>query len=171
MRLVRFSIPMMRGRPRPLEYMAEMRACATRVASGWWEFDRDLPCYRSLVDKYREYKATADDVARAEIVKAEERAKRDVTTRKLWSILHNRAFILREVDGAKEAEFLREFDARVPCGDCRLHWREILKKTPPDFDAYFAWTVEVHNAVNRILGKREWTVAEARAAYPARSPS
>src|SRR5688572_23418284 len=50
------------------------------------------------------------------------------------------------------------FQERVPCGECRAELDEILKALPcpADPSGRFAWGVEVHNRVNRKLGKREW---------------
>jgi hypothetical protein len=48
--------------------------------------------------------------------------------------------------------------------DCKDGYQQILGETPPDFtspEAFFAWGVNLHNAVNRKLGKPELTLAEA----------
>ncbi len=49
--------------------------------------------------------------------------------------------------------------------DCKDGYQKILEDMPPDFtspDAFFAWGVRLHNAVNRKLGKPELTIDEAR---------
>ena len=49
--------------------------------------------------------------------------------------------------------------------DCKDGYQKILEEMPPDFtcpDAFFAWGVALHNAVNRKLGKPELTIDEAR---------
>jgi hypothetical protein len=65
----------------------------------------------------------------------------------------------------RELDWLKAFAERVPCGDCRAGFLELLEKHPPDLssrEAYFAWTVALHNAVNRKLGKPEMSVEDAR---------
>ena len=49
--------------------------------------------------------------------------------------------------------------------DCKDGYQKILEDMPPDFtspEAFFAWGVALHNAVNRKLGKPELTIDEAR---------
>ncbi len=49
--------------------------------------------------------------------------------------------------------------------DCKDGYQKILEEMPPDFtsqDAFFAWGVRLHNAVNAKLGKPELTIDEAR---------
>jgi hypothetical protein len=48
--------------------------------------------------------------------------------------------------------------------DCRDGFQHILKDLPPDFsspEAFFAWGVRLHNAVNAKLGKPQITIDEA----------
>lgn len=93
-------------------------------------------------------------------------ADRNHRTRAMWAELHARAF--NAADLSSEREWLEKFAQRVPCGECRRHWRELVKLHPPDLsspDAYFAWTVARHNDVSRRLGKPEWTVEQVRAHY------
>ena len=48
--------------------------------------------------------------------------------------------------------------------DCKDGYQQILGELPPDFtspEAFFAWGVSLHNAVNRKLGKPELTITEA----------
>jgi len=47
---------------------------------------------------------------------------------------------------------------------CRSGYQHILKELPPDFtspEAFFAWGVALHNAVNAKLGKPQTTIDEA----------
>jgi hypothetical protein len=83
----------------------------------------------------------------------------------MWAELHRRGLTYNG-DQKAELAWLEAFTARIGCGTCRQHWRELLTRTPPDLsspEACFAWTVHAHNAVSRQLGKREWTLDEARA--------
>lgn len=48
--------------------------------------------------------------------------------------------------------------------DCKDGYQKILEELPPDFsspEAFFAWGVRLHNAVNAKLGKPEITIEEA----------
>ena len=48
--------------------------------------------------------------------------------------------------------------------DCKDGYQRILAEMPPDFsspEAFFAWGVRLHNAVNAKLGKPEITIKEA----------
>jgi hypothetical protein len=76
----------------------------------------------------------------------------------LWKLLHDRP---QSFAGDAEAElrWLAEFERRVPCGACRQHWRDLVRRHPPDLssaDAYYRWTVDRHNDVNRRLDKPAW---------------
>lgn len=77
----------------------------------------------------------------------------------LWSALHRRALAVPA--GESDAAWLAGFRQAIPCGDCRKHWDAMLAATPPDWSAYFAWTVARHNEVNRRLGKPEMGLEEA----------
>ena len=48
--------------------------------------------------------------------------------------------------------------------DCKDGYQRILAEMPPDFsspEAFFAWGVALHNAVNAKLGKQQITIDEA----------
>ena len=88
-----------------------------------------------------------------------------------WRIIH---FIcygapanLRTEHKVHYATFLRAMGNVLPCGTCRMHFAENLEKHPlteevlATRDSLFAWSVEMHNEVNRMHGKREWTPEEA----------
>jgi hypothetical protein len=70
----------------------------------------------------------------------------------------------RELHTKRDAtqEWLLDWIARIPpgCG-CGESFESILQRIPARFDDWFAWTVEVHNAVNKKLSKPEITLAEA----------
>jgi|688.fasta_scaffold74274_2 hypothetical protein len=52
--------------------------------------------------------------------------------------------------------------AAIPgCETCRRDFRELMKSNPPRFDDWFRWTWEVHNEVNRKIGKPVLTWSEA----------
>jgi hypothetical protein len=68
--------------------------------------------------------------------------------RSLWGQLHRVA--LRATDAAAFARYVREsFTPRVACGGCRIRWKGIVARMPPEDAADpFAWSVDAHNAVN-----------------------
>jgi hypothetical protein len=86
-----------------------------------------------------------------------------------WFELHPRALLVPT--GTDDSAWLEAFGRRVPCGDCRTHWLEMLARTPPGwglgFD-YFAWTVARHNEVSLRIGRAEITLAAARAQWSRR---
>jgi hypothetical protein len=48
--------------------------------------------------------------------------------------------------------------------DCKDGYQRILAEMPPDYtspEAFFAWGVNLHNAVNAKLGKQQITIEEA----------
>jgi hypothetical protein len=75
-----------------------------------------------------------------------------------WILLH---------DGSiKTIEKLTEWELLIPqygCS-CKRFYAEWKADNPPDFsspEAFFAWGVRLHNAVNAKLGKPEITIDEA----------
>jgi len=63
-------------------------------------------------------------------------------------------------------EFYESMAELIPCPICREHYKEHLKRLPlsPHLDRredLFRWTVEVHNEVNKILGKPLVTETES----------
>jgi len=55
-----------------------------------------------------------------------------------------------------ETAWLEKYRASLPCDQCRADFDGLLAELPPVYDdreAYFTWTVGLHNVVNRRLGK------------------
>ena len=151
--------------PRPTGYLGELRACAEKIENDLWTFDEDAPCFKRMREKYAGYVPTAEDLARVAVAKAEYRARRDEYTRRLWAMLHSFCRTADAADPTKLAGFLAAVRRGIPCGDCLGHWDEILTMFPPDAARPFEWSVDAHNGVNRILGKRQWPTAEAAARW------
>lgn len=68
-------------------------------------------------------------------------------------------------------QFYENFWRVIPCKKCSVNYRQHLQELPP-IDNYlscrndlFTWTVALHNIVNKELGKREYSVEEAREFY------
>ncbi len=68
----------------------------------------------------------------------------------LWKELHSSAAL-----GYLDEYSIRKFIQRVPCPVCKAHALGWLKQNPVGEDV-FAWTLGLHNAVNRRNGKAEW---------------
>jgi hypothetical protein len=67
-------------------------------------------------------------------------------------------------------EFYESLKILIPCPICRDHYTEHLEKHPltPYLDKredLFRWTVLLHNEVNKMLGKKEYTEAQVLENY------
>jgi hypothetical protein len=73
----------------------------------------------------------------------------------LWKEFHNRTKQYK-MDVEAENRWLTIFGSWIPCGECRSHYLELLKKTPPDLhskESFEEWGIDIHNKVNIRLGK------------------
>lgn len=82
----------------------------------------------------------------------------------------NAAFheLWREVHTKQDAspEWFAGWLNRIPCSVCKTGLRTILDELGlPDYTDWFAYSVRLHNAVNRKLGKPELSLDEARAIW------
>jgi hypothetical protein len=96
-----------------------------------------------------------------------------------WSFLHYVALgypaRLPSVQDRRQyrAFFVDALPCVLPCLMCRNNLRRHITHAPPDQalsegrDALFAWTVRLHNIVNRELGKQTVDVRAARLLYDA----
>jgi hypothetical protein len=78
-------------------------------------------------------------------------------SRKHWAELHQK-------EDADE-KWLARWIKRIPKFGCSCgeEFQRILLEIPPQFgDGWFAWTVKVHNRVNRKLSYKQWTLEEAK---------
>lgn len=62
-------------------------------------------------------------------------------------------------------EFFDSLQHLIPCPICKQHYVSHLAKTPvgPSLDNrkdLFRWTIDLHNEVNEMLGKRKYTETE-----------
>jgi FAD-linked sulfhydryl oxidase len=67
-------------------------------------------------------------------------------------------------------DFYESLAFLLPCGICREHYSEHLKANPitPFLDTradLLKWTIMIHNSVNKMLKKPEWTEQEIIAYY------
>lgn len=83
------------------------------------------------------------------------------TTAELWLELHHWAIAITDPSAAPA--WIAAWSARIPCGDCRRHWSTWYAANPADLSSpagMFEWSIHAHNAVNRKLGRPEWTVQQ-----------
>ena len=75
-----------------------------------------------------------------------------------WIALHNGS--IRDAIGLANWEFtIPQYEC-----NCRRFYADWKESNPPDFsspEAFFAWGVKLHNAVNAKLGKQQITIEEA----------
>lgn len=67
-------------------------------------------------------------------------------------------------------EFFESFTHLIPCPTCKIHYADHLKEMPitPSLDNrkdLFRWTVDMHNLVNKDLGKPQYTEVDSIAFY------
>jgi hypothetical protein len=67
-------------------------------------------------------------------------------------------------------EFYESLSFLLPCAICREHYREHIVKNPltPFLDSrndLIKWTIDIHNSVNKMLGKPEWLESEVLSYY------
>jgi len=74
------------------------------------------------------------------------------------------------IDKKCAKEFYESLAYLIPCSVCRTHYKEHISSHPltPFLDSrtdLIKWTVDIHNTVNKMLGKPEWTMEEVMAYY------
>jgi len=68
-------------------------------------------------------------------------------------------------------EFVEGYVYIIPCLSCRQHFEQVLVENPvPESDDLFKWSVDVHNIVNKRLGKPEFSYEDALANVLAAAP-
>jgi len=78
---------------------------------------------------------------------------------RLWAEIHSTA---AKSSPAKFRKYLGTLPPRIPCEDCRYHFRSYVFTNPLlDFEDPMIWSIDFHNAVNRRLGKKVLTYHEA----------
>lgn len=87
-----------------------------------------------------------------------------------WHTMHLAAlgYSARPTNAEKKAakDFYESLVHMIPCPICKTHYADFLLKYPltPSLDNrtdLFRWTVNIHNAVNESLGKKQVTEADA----------
>jgi hypothetical protein len=105
----------------------------------------------NLVGQPSENTFTQEDVQRVRAERTEKQGQH------AWTLLHQ----YRGCD----PQWLELWVYFIPnkC-ECKTGYQKILEELPPDFsspEAFFAWGVALHNAVNAKLGKPQITIDEA----------
>lgn len=78
---------------------------------------------------------------------------------RLWAEIHSTA---AKSSPAQFRKYLGTLPSRIPCEDCRYHFRSYIFTNPLlDFEDPMIWSIDFHNAVNRRLGKKVLTYQEA----------
>lgn len=95
--------------------------------------------------------------------------------RHFWITLHITALGFPEAptkeDAAKYKEFYESFGRILPCKKCATNYQRHLQDIPLTAErlesraALFAWTVDLHNSVNKETGKLYWNKDYAHAFY------
>lgn len=67
-------------------------------------------------------------------------------------------------------EFYESLAFLLPCSICREHYKEYLQEKPistfvDSRTDLIKWTIQIHNKVNKMLGKPEWTLEEVLSYY------
>lgn len=96
---------------------------------------------------------------------------RDIWGSHFWNTIHFVALGLPHNPEASDKQAYKSFYTNlvhiIPCQECADHLRENFSKLP-NIDDYlnsprelFNWTVQLHNVVNKMLGRREWSQSYA----------
>lgn len=77
-----------------------------------------------------------------------------------WMTLH--IACLGCQDAKVLVDFVEGYKEIIPCLSCREHFEQVLVDNPvPEADDLFKWSVDVHNIVNKRLGKPEFSYEDA----------
>ena len=79
-----------------------------------------------------------------------------------WATLHIACLSCQDYKAL--AEFVEGYMYIIPCLSCRQHFEQVLVENPvPESGDFFKWSVDVHNIVNKRLGKPEFSYEDAMA--------
>lgn len=89
--------------------------------------------------------------------------------REAWHFIHyvclNYPYIPTQEDKENYEQFFKTLPLVLPCPHCGNHFLEHMKKLPIRLDTkreLFAWSVDMHNEVNIMNGKKVLSYEEAR---------
>ena len=93
---------------------------------------------------------------------------------KLWFFIHSLALNFPDNPTYQDIrhfeEFFNSLKFIIPCEKCRMHYKIRLEKAPivnflKNSDTLFKYTVDLHNDVNKSLGKRIYSYEEVVKIY------
>ena len=86
----------------------------------------------------------------------------------LWTTLHSFAYAYPENPSfehrAAATATLDSLTHLIPCPECREHYVQNIRTSPPvvtSRSAFAQWVVELHNTVNSMLKKKTWSPEES----------
>ena len=90
----------------------------------------------------------------------------------LWFFLHTVSFNYPVTPSFKNKvdynDFYNSLKNMIPCELCRTHYIQYLEIAPPDLsgrNALVKWTIDLHNKVNKQLGKPVYSYSKAITLY------
>jgi hypothetical protein len=99
----------------------------------------------------------------------------EVWGRHLWYSIHFIALDYPDAPTAEQMEqyqvFFENLGSVLPCYKCSQNYKRHLQEMPltahalASKDNLFAWTVALHNIVNKETGKAEWKIDQAKRFY------
>ena len=93
---------------------------------------------------------------------------------KLWFVIHTFALNYPDnptyEDKRVMEEFFNNLKYSIPCNKCRIHYRQRLERDPiinylDNKQSLFKHTIDLHNQVNKSLGKKIYTYDEVVQIY------
>ena len=101
--------------------------------------------------------------------------KPNVWGKHIWYMIHSIAMDYPEQPTSEDKRdfqvFFENLHTVIPCYKCSVNYIKHLHELPINSEALksnealFKWTVDLHNIVNRDLGKQVWSYRKARARY------
>lgn len=97
-------------------------------------------------------------------------SKKEVWGRAQWTAIHSFAACLSNKTKYGYITYINSLPDTMPCGACRTHFKELLKKYPIELNVKnnreaFAWSFIIHNEVNAQIGKPIFKYSEALKMY------
>ena len=101
--------------------------------------------------------------------------KPEIWGKHMWYTVHFIALAYPEQPTSEDKRhyqiFFENLHTVIPCYKCSVNYVKHLNELPIDSTALksnkglFEWTVDLHNVVNRNLGKQVWSYEKARSYY------
>ena len=88
---------------------------------------------------------------------------------KLWFVMHTFALNYPDQPNYEDKRVMEEFfnnlKSSIPCQKCRIHYTQRLERNPiinylDSKQSLFKYTIDLHNQVNKSLGKKIYTYDE-----------